>query len=102
MNSRTTSRWEANCTTVAARPMGSIRQVSNIGTTKLGKLNSGRIRNVENVSNQVKPRISNGTKVASHTFIGAASGHFAGGHIEDTGVLDVGTLGEMEPNMDMV
>jgi len=37
-----------------------------------------------------------------HTFIGATAFHFAAGKIEDTGVLDVGALDEMDPNVDMV
>lgn len=37
-----------------------------------------------------------------HTFIGATACHFAAGKIEDTGVLDVGALGEVDPNVDMV
>lgn len=36
------------------------------------------------------------------TFIGATAFHFASGFVEDTGVLDVGALGEMDPNVDMV
>lgn len=36
------------------------------------------------------------------TFIGATAFHFAAGKIEDTGVLDVGALGEVDPNVDMV
>lgn len=36
------------------------------------------------------------------TFIGAAAVHFASGFVEDTGVLDVGALGEVDPNVDMV
>lgn len=39
---------------------------------------------------------------SAQTFIGAAPFHFAGWHIEDTGVLDVGALDEMDPNVDMV
>lgn len=39
---------------------------------------------------------------SDQTFIGAAPVHFASGFVEDTGVLDVGALDEVDPNVDMV